>query len=59
MCFIYRYSNVANIFPVLSLCYYRCYNKLYKTGMYKGQGHCILYEEAMRQCLRKKGLYPA
>jgi hypothetical protein len=36
----------------------RCYTSVYKTGHYKGQGHCIPYEEAMRACLRKHRLYP-
>ncbi|GLC43426.1 Ubiquitin C-terminal hydrolase 22 [Pleodorina starrii] len=36
----------------------RCYTSVYKTGQYKGQGHCIPYEEAMKECLRKQKLYP-
>ncbi|KAG1674484.1 hypothetical protein FOA52_003089 [Chlamydomonas sp. UWO 241] len=33
----------------------RCYTKLYTTGMYKGLGHCIPYEDAMRACLKARG----
>lgn len=30
----------------------------YKVGTYKGVGHCNTYEQAMRECLKKRGLYP-
>ncbi|GIL85224.1 hypothetical protein Vretimale_10732 [Volvox reticuliferus] len=36
----------------------RCYTSVYKTGHYKGLGHCIPYEEAMKECLRKQKRYP-
>ncbi|PNH00472.1 hypothetical protein TSOC_013703 [Tetrabaena socialis] len=36
----------------------RCYSSLYKTGLYKGVGHCGEYEERMKACLRKQKLYP-
>ncbi|KAL6749981.1 hypothetical protein V8C86DRAFT_2824787 [Haematococcus lacustris] len=36
----------------------RCYSKVFLTGLYNGLGHCIPYEEAMKQALRSKGLYP-
>ena len=36
----------------------RCYTSLYKTGVYKGAGHCLPYEEAMKQCLKRKKLFP-
>ncbi|GAX74936.1 hypothetical protein CEUSTIGMA_g2382.t1 [Chlamydomonas eustigma] len=36
----------------------RCYTKLYKTGIYKGLGHCMPYEDAMKTCLKKKGISP-
>lgn len=36
----------------------RCYTSLYKVGTYKGVGHCNTYEQAMRECLKKRGLYP-
>ncbi|MEW5302411.1 MAG: hypothetical protein WDW36_005201 [Sanguina aurantia] len=36
----------------------RCYTSIYKTGMYKGSGHCTSHENALKEALRKQKLFP-
>jgi hypothetical protein len=44
--------------PPGAACLCRCYMKLYTAGLYKGLGHCLAYEQAMKDALKKKGLVP-